>query len=140
MAKGILVRGAGEAATNGLFRPRSPTVVPAGFARTCDEMGWASEPTWKRLSDGTRRESSKGPPTRAVPHKTKGRRVCLFGVAGRAHRRQFFSQHCAVCLSVGWLVGWSVGRSVGRSDGRARRIEYAAFCDCCFVLFGGCAN
>jgi hypothetical protein len=51
---GVLIRGAGEASTNGLFTARSPTVVPNGFARTCDEMGWPSEPTWKKLSDAAR--------------------------------------------------------------------------------------
>ena len=52
--KRILVRGAGEAAVNGVFTARSPKVVPAGFTRTCNEMGWPSDEMWVKLSDSTR--------------------------------------------------------------------------------------
>ena len=36
----ICVKRAGEAAVNSVFQPRDPNLVPAGFKRTCDEMGW----------------------------------------------------------------------------------------------------
>jgi len=49
----IHVLGAGEGSTNGKYVPRSPALVPAGFTRTCDAMGWPSTVMWQRLSDST---------------------------------------------------------------------------------------
>lgn len=40
LPQAIRVVGAGEAAVNQVFRPRSPQIIPAGFDRTCVEMGW----------------------------------------------------------------------------------------------------
>jgi hypothetical protein len=34
----ILIKSAGELSVNGAYAPRNPTVVPDGFARTCNEM------------------------------------------------------------------------------------------------------
>ena len=48
------VTNAGVDAVNGIFYPRNPTAIPAGFAKTCDEMGWASDKMWLRLSDQLR--------------------------------------------------------------------------------------
>ena len=52
--KSILVRGSGETAVNGLFAPRDPSTIPAGFRRTCVEMNWPTDVMWKKLSDGKR--------------------------------------------------------------------------------------
>ena len=52
--KSIRVRGSGETAVNGVFSPRNPSTIPAGFDRTCVEMGWPTEVMWKKLSDGKR--------------------------------------------------------------------------------------
>eukprot|EP00568_Trieres_chinensis_P005716 CAMPEP_0183293266 /NCGR_PEP_ID=MMETSP0160_2-20130417/2016_1 /TAXON_ID=2839 ORGANISM="Odontella Sinensis, Strain Grunow 1884" /NCGR_SAMPLE_ID=MMETSP0160_2 /ASSEMBLY_ACC=CAM_ASM_000250 /LENGTH=160 /DNA_ID=CAMNT_0025454353 /DNA_START=13 /DNA_END=495 /DNA_ORIENTATION=+ len=54
LSSSIVVRGAGETSVNGVYAPRDPTRVPAGFARTCDEMGWHPRDTWRRLSNGDR--------------------------------------------------------------------------------------
>ena len=50
----ILVTGGGETAVNGVFAPRDPSTIPAGFDRTCQEMGWPTDVMWKKLSDGKR--------------------------------------------------------------------------------------
>merc|ERR1719230_1612128 len=50
----VVVGGAGEVETNGVYASRDPKLVPAGFARTCDDMGWDSDSMWRRLTDGKR--------------------------------------------------------------------------------------
>ena len=39
---------------NGEFSPRLAAVVPEGFTKTCEEMGWNDTEMWARLSDGRR--------------------------------------------------------------------------------------
>ena len=46
----IQLSGAGFAAVNGLYNRQPLTVVPRGFAATCDKMGWPSRATWERLA------------------------------------------------------------------------------------------
>merc|ERR1719336_1114008 len=50
----IRVVGAAVAEVNGVFSSRDPKVIPAGFARTCVEMGWDSQGMWRKLSDQKR--------------------------------------------------------------------------------------
>ena len=52
--KSLRVKGSGETAVNGVFSPRDPSTIPAGFDRTCVEMGWPTAMMWKKLSDGKR--------------------------------------------------------------------------------------
>ena len=54
MSKSVLVSGAGQKDVNGVYTQRPPSLIPAGFARTCDEMGWPSESMWQRLASPTR--------------------------------------------------------------------------------------
>ena len=46
----IRVRGAGVASVNGLYQAKPYSQVPAGFAKTCDKMGWPSKATWIQLA------------------------------------------------------------------------------------------
>jgi len=46
----VKVSGAGVAIVNGLYRQRCASIVPAGFAATCDKMNWPSELTWQKLA------------------------------------------------------------------------------------------
>ena len=46
----IRVRGAGVASVNGVYQAKPYSQVPAGFAKTCDKMGWPSEATWIKLA------------------------------------------------------------------------------------------
>jgi len=46
----LLVSGAGAAVLNGLYRPRPATEVPAGFAKTCDNMHWDPSAMWHQLA------------------------------------------------------------------------------------------
>lgn len=39
---------------NGIYHPKSPTTVPAGFDRTCRVMNWDTDSMWKQLSDRQR--------------------------------------------------------------------------------------
>lgn len=41
---------AGAAMVNGIYAPKSPTELPVGFVKTCDEMGWESKRMWERLA------------------------------------------------------------------------------------------
>eukprot|EP00518_Triparma_eleuthera_P014495 CAMPEP_0182472072 /NCGR_PEP_ID=MMETSP1319-20130603/21487_1 /TAXON_ID=172717 /ORGANISM="Bolidomonas pacifica, Strain RCC208" /LENGTH=127 /DNA_ID=CAMNT_0024672701 /DNA_START=116 /DNA_END=496 /DNA_ORIENTATION=- len=49
-APALYVNSAGLAAVNGAFFLREPSIVPVGFARTCIEMKWDVDETWRRLS------------------------------------------------------------------------------------------
>ncbi|KAL3928906.1 MAG: hypothetical protein SGBAC_012441 [Bacillariaceae sp.] len=46
----IRVQGAGVASVNGVYKAKPYSEVPAGFAKTCDKMGWPSEATWVKLA------------------------------------------------------------------------------------------
>ncbi|CAJ1966455.1 unnamed protein product [Cylindrotheca closterium] len=46
----IRVRGAGVTSVNGIYKAKPYSRVPAGFAKTCDKMGWPSEATWIKLA------------------------------------------------------------------------------------------
>ena len=46
----VRISGAGYAIINGLYNERPWVNVPAGFARTCDQMKWPAAATWKKLS------------------------------------------------------------------------------------------
>merc|ERR1719446_1448766 len=48
----VTVSAAGTPAVNGVYGPRNPKHIPAGFRRTCDDMGWNTDDMWNRLSDG----------------------------------------------------------------------------------------
>ena len=51
---GLAVVGASVDSVNQQYDSRSPAAIPAGFASTCNEMGWSSEQMWVQLSDGRR--------------------------------------------------------------------------------------
>eukprot|EP00470_Lotharella_oceanica_P010652 CAMPEP_0170183364 /NCGR_PEP_ID=MMETSP0040_2-20121228/30465_1 /TAXON_ID=641309 /ORGANISM="Lotharella oceanica, Strain CCMP622" /LENGTH=118 /DNA_ID=CAMNT_0010429071 /DNA_START=213 /DNA_END=566 /DNA_ORIENTATION=+ len=53
MAK-VRITGAGEPDVVGVYEPRDPTKVPAGFAATCQKMFWDPKDTWIQLSDQKR--------------------------------------------------------------------------------------
>ena len=59
---GVVVAGASASEVNGEYVARAPDVIPAGFAATCEQMGWPPAATWRKLSDGMRHwfESSNG--------------------------------------------------------------------------------
>eukprot|EP00523_Entomoneis_sp_CCMP467_P007081 CAMPEP_0168741162 /NCGR_PEP_ID=MMETSP0724-20121128/12363_1 /TAXON_ID=265536 /ORGANISM="Amphiprora sp., Strain CCMP467" /LENGTH=141 /DNA_ID=CAMNT_0008788641 /DNA_START=30 /DNA_END=455 /DNA_ORIENTATION=- len=46
----IRVRGAGMASVNGIYHAQPHSRGPAGFAKTCDKMGWPSRATWTKLA------------------------------------------------------------------------------------------
>lgn len=48
------VIGAAVTEVNGLYAERDPKVIPEGFARTCNEMGWDTKKMWLQLSDQLR--------------------------------------------------------------------------------------
>eukprot|EP01063_Lacrimia_lanifica_P035781 TRINITY_DN6909_c0_g4_i1.p1 TRINITY_DN6909_c0_g4~~TRINITY_DN6909_c0_g4_i1.p1 ORF type:complete len:124 (+),score=20.28 TRINITY_DN6909_c0_g4_i1:139-510(+) len=52
--RAVLVRSAGVADVNGRYSARDPKVIPAGFGRTCRQMGWDTPQMWAQLSDGRR--------------------------------------------------------------------------------------
>lgn len=52
LASVVVVRGAGAAEVNGIYRAQDPSVIPAGFTRTCNEMRWSPVEMWEQLSDG----------------------------------------------------------------------------------------
>lgn len=50
----ISIQSAGFEHVNGVYDQKSPTLIPAGFDRTCRAMNWDTEQTWKQLSDQAR--------------------------------------------------------------------------------------
>ena len=50
----IRISGGGFHHCNGVYERRSPTIIPAGFDRTCRQMNWDTEQMWKQLSDQSR--------------------------------------------------------------------------------------
>jgi hypothetical protein len=50
----ISIRSAGLQDVNGVYVQQSPTIIPAGFDRTCRAMNWNTEQMWKQLSDQSR--------------------------------------------------------------------------------------
>lgn len=47
----ISVKSAGFQDVNGIYHPKSPSIIPAGFDRTCCEMNWDTNQMWNQLSD-----------------------------------------------------------------------------------------
>jgi hypothetical protein len=50
----ISIRSAGFQHVNGIYQQKSPTLIPAGFDRTCRAMNWNTEQMWTQLSDQCR--------------------------------------------------------------------------------------
>ena len=46
----ISVKSAGFQEVNGIYRPQSPSTIPAGFDRTCRAMNWNTEQMWNQLA------------------------------------------------------------------------------------------
>ena len=48
---GLRVKSAGVASVIGTYAAKSPSVIPAGFAKVCEENSWNTQSTWNNLSD-----------------------------------------------------------------------------------------
>ena len=52
--KVISITNAGYQAVNGIYYPKSASIIPVGFDRTCISMNWNTQQMWNQLSDQTR--------------------------------------------------------------------------------------
>lgn len=50
-ASSISVQSAGFHPVNGLYESKPPSLIPAGFDRTCRAMRWDTQQMWHQLSD-----------------------------------------------------------------------------------------
>jgi len=47
----LIVKDAGSRVVNGNYIAKDPKVLPKGFVKTCDDMGWNPESMWLQLSN-----------------------------------------------------------------------------------------
>ena len=47
----VRVSSAGSALVNGAYAQRNAVIIPRGFAKVCEEMGWPTQPMWQKLSN-----------------------------------------------------------------------------------------
>lgn len=47
----VRVSSAGSTLVNGAYQQRNAVIVPRGFAKVCEEMGWPTAGMWEKLSD-----------------------------------------------------------------------------------------
>ena len=52
--KVISITNAGYQAVNGIYHPKSASIIPVGFDRTCISMNWDTKQMWNQLADQTR--------------------------------------------------------------------------------------
>ena len=51
--KVISVTNAGYHPVNGIYHSKSPSIIPAGFDKTCQQMKWNTQQMWNQLSDAS---------------------------------------------------------------------------------------
>ena len=51
MAATIKIIGAGVSSANGIFLPQAASIIPAGFAKVCEQNLWDVKNTWNTLTD-----------------------------------------------------------------------------------------
>ena len=52
-SKVISVTNAGYHPVNGIYHSKSPSIIPAGFDKTCQGMNWNTRQMWNQLSDSS---------------------------------------------------------------------------------------